>query len=108
TCVFELDGQQLIALNGGPQFKFTPAVSLVVSCETQEEVDHFWEKLSEGGQKSQCGWLTDRFGLSWQVTPTILGTLMADKDPARSKRVMEAMMGMQKLDIKALKQAAGR
>jgi predicted 3-demethylubiquinone-9 3-methyltransferase (glyoxalase superfamily) len=102
---FKLDGQQFIALNGGPQFKFTEAISLVVNCKDQEEVDRFWDKLSEGGQKVQCGWLKDKFGLSWQIVPTILGELMQDKDPKKSERVMKALMKMTKLDIAGLKRA---
>jgi predicted 3-demethylubiquinone-9 3-methyltransferase (glyoxalase superfamily) len=102
---FQLDGQEFMALNGGPHFKFTEAISLFVNCETQEEVDYFWEKLSEGGEKSRCGWLKDKYGLSWQVVPTILGELMRDKDAEKSKRVMEAMLRMDKIDIKTLKQA---
>ncbi len=105
VATFQLDGQEFLALNGGPQFKFTEAISLVVNCETQEEVDEFWEKLSEGGAKSQCGWLKDKYGLSWQIVPTILGELMQDKDPEKSQRVMKAMLQMKKLDIKTLKQA---
>src|SRR6185503_20214546 len=96
TAEFELDGQEFVGLNGGPRFKFTEAVSFVVNCETQEEVGHYWERLSEGGEKSRCGWLKDKFGLSWQVVPAILGKLMADKDPEKSKRVMEAMLKMDK------------
>jgi predicted 3-demethylubiquinone-9 3-methyltransferase (glyoxalase superfamily) len=92
-------------LNGGPHFKFTEAVSFVVNCETQEEIDKFWEKLSEGGEKSRCGWLKDKYGLSWQVVPTVMGEMMLDKDPEKSKRVMKAMLQMDKLDIKTLKQA---
>ena len=105
VATFRLDGQEFIALNGGPQFTFTPAVSFVVNCESQEEVDHFWEKLSAGGEKNQCGWLKDKFGLSWQVVPTILGELLQDKNAEKSQRVMKAMMQMQKIDIKALRQA---
>ena len=105
TVAFELNGQDFVALNGGPQFKFTEAVSFVVNCENQQEVDEFWEKLSAGGKKSQCGWLKDKFGLSWQVVPTILSKLMSDPDPAKSARVMNAMLKMQKLDIAALKRA---
>jgi predicted 3-demethylubiquinone-9 3-methyltransferase (glyoxalase superfamily) len=105
---FELEGQTFMALNGGPQFTFTEAISFLVNCETQEEVDYFWQKLSEGGQPSRCGWLKDKFGLSWQIVPTILGELMADKDAEKSKRVMQAMMQMDKLDIEKLKQAAGK
>lgn len=102
---FQLDGQEFIALNAGPQFKFTEAISFVVNCETQEEVDEFWERLSEGGEKSQCGWLKDKYGLSWQIVPTVLGELMQDKDPQKSQRVMKAMLQMKKLDIQTLKQA---
>jgi predicted 3-demethylubiquinone-9 3-methyltransferase (glyoxalase superfamily) len=105
TIEFQLDGQKFMALNGGPQFKFTEAISLVVNCETQEEVDEFWEKLSEGGAKSRCGWLKDKYGLSWQVVPTALGALFQGKDAERSERVMKAMLKMDKLDIKTLKQA---
>ncbi len=105
TVEFQLDGQEFTALNGGPHFKFTEALSLVVNCETQEEVDEFWEKLSEGGEKSRCGWLKDKYGLSWQVVPTVLGELFQSKDAERSERVMKAMLQMDKLDIKTLKQA---
>jgi predicted 3-demethylubiquinone-9 3-methyltransferase (glyoxalase superfamily) len=105
VATFELFGQQFIALNGGPQFKFTEAVSFVVNCETQEEVDYYWERLSEGGEKSRCGWLKDRFGLSWQIVPTILPKLLQDKDKAKSGRVMQAMLQMDKIDIKTLQQA---
>jgi predicted 3-demethylubiquinone-9 3-methyltransferase (glyoxalase superfamily) len=106
TIAFELDGQEFTALNGGPQFKFTEAVSLVVHCQTQEEVDHFWERLSEGGEKVECGWLKDKFGLSWQITPDVLLELIQDSDEQKSQRVMKAMMQMKKLDIERLKQAA--
>lgn len=106
TVAFELNGLEFVALNAGPTFKFTEAISFVVNCETQEEVDYYWERLSEGGEKSRCGWLKDQFGLSWQVTPTILGKLMADKDPEKSKRVMETMLQMDKLDIEPLLRAA--
>ena len=105
TVNFELDGQQFIALNAGPQYKFTEATSFFISCDTQEEVDMFWEKLSEGGEKSQCGWLKDKYGLSWQVIPTALMKLMGDPDPARSKAVMDAMLKMQKIVIADLEQA---
>jgi predicted 3-demethylubiquinone-9 3-methyltransferase (glyoxalase superfamily) len=105
VATFQLEGQEFIALNGGPHFKFTEAISLVVNCETQAEVDAFWEKLSEGGSKGQCGWLKDQYGLSWQIVPTVLGELMSDPDPEKSKRVMTAMLKMKKLDIKTLKQA---
>ncbi|HLK49662.1 MAG TPA: VOC family protein [Bryobacteraceae bacterium] len=103
--VFELDGQEFLALNGGPQFHFTPAISLLVNCETQQEVDHLWDKLSEGGKKDRCGWLQDKYGLSWQIVPTVLGKLMADPDPKKSSRVMQAMLQMDKLDIQTLQQA---
>ena len=102
---FQLDGQEFIAFNGGPMFKFTEAISLFVNCDTQEEIDHFWESLSEGGQKSRCGWLKDKFGVSWQIVPPALGELLQDKDPKKAKRVMEAMLKMDKIDIKALQQA---
>ena len=102
---FQLDGQEFIALNGGPQFTFSPAISFVVNGETQEEVDAFWEKLSEGGEKLQCGWLRDKYGLSWQIVPTVLGEMMQDKDAEKSQRVMKAMLQMNKLDIERLKQA---
>lgn len=105
SATFQLDGQQFYALNGGPQFKFTEAISFFVNCETQQEVDEFWEKLSEGGEKSRCGWLKDKYGLSWQVIPTILGEMLQDKDPEKAKRVMQAMMQMDKIDIKKLKEA---
>ena len=102
---FELDGQPFIALNGGPQFTFSPAISFFVNCETQEEVDELWEKLSAGGKKNRCGWLQDKFGLSWQIIPTALGKLMGGADPEKSKRVMQAMLQMGKIEIQGLKQA---
>jgi predicted 3-demethylubiquinone-9 3-methyltransferase (glyoxalase superfamily) len=105
---FILDGQEFMALNGGPYFAFSQGISLFVKCDTQEEIDEFWTKLSAGGETLQCGWLKDRFGVSWQIVPPILGELLQDKDPGKSKRVMEAMLKMEKLDIKALKQAAER
>jgi len=105
SVTFELDGQKFTALNGGPQFKFTEAISLFVNCKSQEEVDNFWEKLSIGGEKGKCGWLKDKYGLSWQIVPTILGEMLADKDPERANRVMQAMLKMAKIDIKQLKQA---
>jgi predicted 3-demethylubiquinone-9 3-methyltransferase (glyoxalase superfamily) len=105
TGTFQLEGQEFMALNGGPHFKFTEAISLFVSCETQEEVDELWEKLSEGGQESRCGWLKDKFGLSWQIIPKALGMMLQDKDREKSKRVMNAMLQMDKIDIKRLKQA---
>ena len=102
---FQLVGQQFSALNGGPQFKFTPAISLFVDCKTQQEVDRLWEKLSAGGEKSRCGWLKDRYGLSWQIIPSILGKYLQDKNREKAGRVMQAMMQMDKIDIKRLKQA---
>ena len=102
---FQLDGQDFIALNGGPQFKFNHAISFVVNCETQEEVDEFWEKLTEGGEEIQCGWLKDKFGLSWQIVPTILPKLIGDQDAKKSQSVTKAMLQMKKIDIEALKQA---
>jgi predicted 3-demethylubiquinone-9 3-methyltransferase (glyoxalase superfamily) len=102
---FQLDGQEFLALNGGPQFTFSPAISLVANCETQAEVDALWEKLSAGGKKQDCGWLTDKYGLSWQVVPTLVGELMQDKDAEKTKRVMQAIMGMKKLEIAGLKRA---
>lgn len=105
TAVFELNGQEFMALNGGPTFKFTPAISFVIHCQTQEEVDHYWYKLSEGGRQDQCGWLQDPFGVSWQVVPDIIGKLMSSKDGERSRRAMQAMMQMKKLDIAKLQQA---
>ncbi len=102
---FQLNGQEFYALNGGPIFKFTEAISLYINCETQEEVDQLWENLSAGGTKSQCGWLKDRYGLSWQVIPTVLGKFLGDKDPAKAKRVMEAMLKMTKIEIRKLEQA---
>jgi predicted 3-demethylubiquinone-9 3-methyltransferase (glyoxalase superfamily) len=108
SATFELDGQQFIALNGGPMFTFSPAISFFVNCETQEEVDELWEKLSEGGEKQRCGWLKDKYGLSWQVIPSVLGELLQDKNPEKSKRVMNAMLQMNKIDIKSLKQAYER
>jgi predicted 3-demethylubiquinone-9 3-methyltransferase (glyoxalase superfamily) len=105
TVDLELDGQQFVALNGGPMFKFTEAVSFVVNCETQDEVDYYWSKLSAGGQESRCGWLRDKFGLSWQVVPVVLIEMLADKDAARAKRVTHAMLQMDKIDIPTLKKA---
>ena len=105
TVAFELDGQQFTALNGGPLFKFTEAISLVVNCETQEEVDHFWEKPAAGGHEVQCGWLKDRFGVSWQVVPAVLSEMLRDKDPEKAPRVMAAVLKMKKIDIGTLKSA---
>jgi predicted 3-demethylubiquinone-9 3-methyltransferase (glyoxalase superfamily) len=105
TVAFQLDGQEFVALNGGPQYKFTEAVSFVVNCQTQEEVDEYWKKLSDGGQEVQCGWLKDKYGLSWQIVPTILSEMLNDPDPKKADRVMKAMLQMKKIDIKGLKQA---
>jgi predicted 3-demethylubiquinone-9 3-methyltransferase (glyoxalase superfamily) len=104
SATFHLDGQEFFALNGGPQFTFSPAISFFVNCETQKEVDELWEKLSEGGEKQRCGWLKDKYGLSWQVVPSVLGKMLRDKDAEKAKRVMQAMMQMNKIDIKRLKQ----
>src|SRR5205085_2649835 len=109
TGVFELAGQRFMALDGGPEFKFTEAVSFYVSCETQEEIDRLWQKLTaDGGEESQCGWLKDKYGLSWQIIPPILGELLSDKDADKAQRVMQAMLQMKKIDIQALKQAYGQ
>ena len=105
TVTFELAGQQFIALNAGPRFKFTEAISFSVACKTQKEVDTFWKSLSEGGSQEQCGWLKDRYGLSWQVIPTILAELLGDPDPEKSRRVMQAMLEMDKIDIGLLQEA---
>jgi predicted 3-demethylubiquinone-9 3-methyltransferase (glyoxalase superfamily) len=105
TVEFQLEGQPLVALNGGPHFKFTEAISFLVNCQTQDEVDTYWEKLSAGGSDMQCGWLKDKFGLSWQIVPTVLPALLSDPDPEKSQRVMKVMLTMKKLDIRALKQA---
>ena len=105
TVTFQLDGQEFVALNGGPIFNFSPAISFVVNCETQEEVDRLWERLSEGGEREQCGWLKDKYGVSWQVVPTVLGEMLQDKDAERSERVMKAMLQMNKIDIEGLKKA---
>jgi predicted 3-demethylubiquinone-9 3-methyltransferase (glyoxalase superfamily) len=104
---FQIEGQEFTALNGGPQFKFTEAISLVVNCDSQKEVDDLWKKLSAGGAPGQCGWLKDKFGLSWQITPRVLIELLQDKDPVKSQRVMQAMMQMTKIDIAALQRAYG-
>ncbi|HWO15568.1 MAG TPA: VOC family protein [Solirubrobacterales bacterium] len=106
TVEFELDGQRFVGINGGPDFRFDEAISLEIKCETQEEVDYFWERLTEGGAESQCGWLKDRYGLSWQVVPTGMEELFADPDPARAERAMRAMLKMVKIDIAALRSAA--
>jgi len=105
SATFQLDGQEFFALNGGPQYSFTPAISFFVNCETQQEVDELWEKLSAGGRKDRCGWLQDKYGLSWQIIPSVLGKMLGDKDPAKAKRVMQAMLQMDKLDIARLKLA---
>jgi predicted 3-demethylubiquinone-9 3-methyltransferase (glyoxalase superfamily) len=105
SATFRLDGQEFFALNGGPHFTFTPAISFFVNCETQQEVDELWERLSEGGEKSRCGWLKDKYGLSWQIIPSVLSELLHDKDPAKSGRVMKAMMQMGKIDIAGLQRA---
>lgn len=105
SVTFELNGQRFMGLNGGPHFKFTEAVSFFVNCENQEEVDEFWEKLSEGGQKSRCGWLKDKYGLSWQIVPTALGQLLGDPDPKKSQAVMQAMLKMDKIVIADLQKA---
>ncbi|HMF89198.1 MAG TPA: VOC family protein [Candidatus Angelobacter sp.] len=105
TVTFEIDGQEFIALNGGPVFKFSEAISFFVHCQTQQEVDELWEKLSAGGEKSRCGWLKDKYGLSWQIVPTVLGQMLSDKDPEKAKRVTQAMLAMDKIDIARLKQA---
>jgi predicted 3-demethylubiquinone-9 3-methyltransferase (glyoxalase superfamily) len=105
TVAFELDGQDFIALNGGPTFKFSPAISFSVDCKSQKEVDALWEKLSEGGEKGQCGWLKDKFGVSWQIVPSVLGEMLQDKDEKKASRVTQAMLKMTKLDIAGLKKA---
>ncbi len=108
TVNFELDGQEFLALNGGPEFTFSEAISFQVSCETQDEVDAFWSALAEDGEEGPCGWLKDKFGMSWQIVPTVLPELLADPDPEKSQRVMEAMMKMQKIEIDALERAAAQ
>ena len=105
TVTFQLDGQDFLALNGGPHFTFSPAISFIVNCETQQEVDELWEKLSEGGEKQQCGWLKDKYGVSWQIVPTVLGEMMQDKDPKRSEKVMQALLQMGRIDIETLRRA---
>jgi predicted 3-demethylubiquinone-9 3-methyltransferase (glyoxalase superfamily) len=105
TVAFQLEGQEFYALNAGPHFKFTPAISLFVNCESQDEVDELWEKLSAGGRKDRCGWLQDKYGLSWQIIPTALGKLMSDPDPEKSSRIMKAMLQMDKIDERRLREA---
>lgn len=105
VATFQLEGQEFMALNGGPMYEFTPAISLYVNCETQAEVDELWQRLSEGGKELQCGWLTDKFGITWQIIPTILGKLIGDNDPVKAKRAMDAMIRMVKIDIEGLKRA---
>ena len=107
TVSFQLDGQQFVALNGGPVFSFSPAISFVVNCQTQQEVDELWEKLSAGGEQQQCGWIKDKYGVTWQIVPTALGKLLSNPDAAKAQRVMQAMLQMTKLDINGLQQAAG-
>ena len=108
SATFQLDGQDFFALNGGPQFTFSPAISFFVNCETQQEVDELWEKLSAGGEKNKCGWLKDKYGLSWQIIPSVLGKLLQDKDVEKANRVMKAMLQMDKIDINRLQQAYDR
>ncbi len=105
TATFQLEGQEFMVLNGGPEFEFTEAISFFVNCETQEEVDELWEKLSEGGEESQCGWLKDKFGLSWQIIPSALGEMLNHPDPVKARRAMQAMLQMSKIDIARLQQA---
>ena len=108
TVPFQLNGQDFLALNGGPQFTFSPAVSFIVNCDTQEEIDTLWDRLSEDGEKSVCGWLKDKYGVSWQVVPAVLGEMMQDKDVEKTERVMKAMLQMTKIDIETLQQAYGK
>ena len=106
TASFQIEGQEFVALNGGPQFKFSEAISFVVNCKTQEEVDYYWEKLSAGGKEQMCGWLKDKYGLCWQIVPTVLPELMSSADPAKAQRAMQAMLQMKKIDIGTLERAA--
>ena len=108
SAIFQLDGQEFFALNGGPHFTFSPAISFFVTCETQQEVDEYWEKLSAGGEQQRCGWLKDKFGVTWQIVPSVLDKLLQDKDAGKSTQVMQAMMQMGKLDIERLEQAYGQ
>lgn len=105
TISFKLDGNEFLAINGGPEFKFTPAVSFIVDCKNQKEVDYYWTKLSKGGEEVQCGWLEDKYGMSWQIVPSVLGKMISGRDPKKADRVMRALMGMIKLDIKKLTEA---
>ncbi len=105
TATFQLEGQEFMALNGGPEFKFTEAISFFVNCETQKEVDELWDRLSAGGEKGQCGWLKDKYGVSWQIVPTALGQMLGDQDPQKSQNVMQAMLQMTKIDIETLRRA---
>jgi predicted 3-demethylubiquinone-9 3-methyltransferase (glyoxalase superfamily) len=105
TVSFQLNGQDFLALNGGPEFTFSPAMSIIANCDTQEEIDELWQKLSEGGEEIECGWLKDKYGVAWQIVPTVLSEMMSDEDPARSERVMKALLQMKKLDIEILKRA---
>jgi predicted 3-demethylubiquinone-9 3-methyltransferase (glyoxalase superfamily) len=105
TVLFELDGQRFTALNGGPEFRFTEAVSFQVNCDSQDEIDYFWNSLSEGGEEGQCGWLKDQYGLSWQIVPSMIGELLTDADPEKAQRAVAALLGMKKLDIEALRNA---
>jgi len=107
TVTFQLNGQEFMALNGGPQFTFSPAVSFIVNCDTQEEIDTLWDRLSEGGEKSVCGWLKDKYGVSWQIVPAVLGEMMQDRDAEKTERVMKAILQMTKIDIKTLQRAYG-
>jgi predicted 3-demethylubiquinone-9 3-methyltransferase (glyoxalase superfamily) len=108
TVDFELEGQPFVALNGGPVFSFTPAISLAVGCDTQKEIDELWEKLTDGGEEVECGWLKDKYGLSWQIVPAAIGEMISDRDPARSDRVMRAVVQMKKIDLESLKKAYGQ
>jgi predicted 3-demethylubiquinone-9 3-methyltransferase (glyoxalase superfamily) len=108
TVTFQLDGQEFMALNGGPHFTFSPAISFIVNCQTQEELDELWEKMSEGGKKQQCGWLRDKYGLSWQIVPAVVGEMLQDEEPEKAERVMKAVLNMGKIDIESLKRAYGQ
>jgi predicted 3-demethylubiquinone-9 3-methyltransferase (glyoxalase superfamily) len=108
TVTFQLDGQEFMGLNGGPHFTFSPAISFIVNCQTQEELDELWEKMSQGGEKQQCGWLRDKYGVSWQIMPSVIGEMLQDKDHEKSERVIKAILKMDKIDIESLKQAYGQ